>query len=1042
MNDKVMRYISLTGLFVLVSFAASAQSVSMVSGNGQVICSLCPTEINQFDPLVVLVKDSRGNPAPNVTVTWTIASPGGINGQVQSATTLTAADGTSSNTIFISPPLTLLTAYVQSTVTANALGSSVTFTETNGAVATGQSGIALVVAGLSGPPSGTVFTGPAGSVSSIPIQVAVGTFSPGGPVPGVDVRVVSDPTLPASAACVTSPGNQPGSVMTDSTGKATCNLQFGSTTGQGQIRVYVGDKYSVFSPFTIQVTSASAPPPNPTAQLTVNPASLSFQYPGNVTNQNVLVGATTGSITYTASVEVTLARVDWLMVGAPSAPATSTSLSSLPISVHAQGLPNGVYNAVVDLHPNNGSADVALPVQLTVNTAAPPPAPTAALTVNPTALSFQSSGPSSQTVNVFTTGSAVTYTAAVQITLAAVTWLSVGQPSGPVSSSTPSSFPVYVNTNNLTPGTWRAVIDVHPNNGTADILIPVQFTVGGATPPTTSTLSLAPGSLIFQYPGGTLSQPVTVSSSSGSVNYTATVQAANPPATWLSAGAPTGPATSGTTSQFTVSVSPQSLQAGNYSAYLVVHPTNGSADIPVPVQLTVTSSAVTNTLVISPGSLNVGITAGDGSFAAGPLTIGSSTPGLQFVAAPSGASWLGLATSSITTPAQVTLFINTAGLAPGNYSGNVTVAAPAASNSPMSVPVTLTVQAQQQNLTISTSALNFTAQAGSPPPAAQKVSAAVNNGTLPYTAVAAVTSPPGGTWLSVSPTAGTLGGSPINLLVSADPSHLAPGTYTGTVTLSSAGASNGPQTVNITFTVSAAATPTPLPLVIHNGASGLPGPISPGEILAITGNFLGPATEVDGVAFNGFIPTLVSDTQVTFDNLPAPILHTSATEIDVAVPYEIAGRATTMLVVTYKNTSSAPLNLNVAASAPGISVNAAGQALIANADGSMNTPDNPATAEDTITINGTGEGATSPAGVTGLVIPADGSVSTTPVLPVVVTIGGMPAQVVSSGSVPGQVSGTFQVSVVVPDGVPTGAAVPVTLQVGSATSQTVTMAIQ
>src|SRR5581483_967788 len=134
--------VTLAGLFLLFGSFASAQ-ISIVSGNGQVICSQCPTRSFQFDPLVVAVKDGRGAPVPNATVTWLVRNLPGADGRVLSATTITGSDGTSSNTLFMSSPITLLTPFVQANITASAQGSSVTFTETDGAVAQGT-GIAQI----------------------------------------------------------------------------------------------------------------------------------------------------------------------------------------------------------------------------------------------------------------------------------------------------------------------------------------------------------------------------------------------------------------------------------------------------------------------------------------------------------------------------------------------------------------------------------------------------------------------------------------------------------------------------------------------------------------------------------------------------------------------------------------------------------------------------------------------------------------------------------------------------------------------------------
>jgi uncharacterized protein (TIGR03437 family) len=83
-----------------------------------------------------------------------------------------------------------------------------------------------------------------------------------------------------------------------------------------------------------------------------------------------------------------------------------------------------------------------------------------------------------------------------------------------------------------------------------------------------------------------------------------------------------------------------------------------------------------------------------------------------------------------------------------------------------------------------------------------------------------------------------------------------------------------------------------------------------------------------------------------------------------------------------------------------------------NQDGSRNGTGHPTSAGEVLTIYVTGEGQTNPSGV-------DGRVGTaplpTPVAPVSVTIGGVPAEVRYAGGSAGAIAGVMQVNVVVPD---------------------------
>lgn len=116
---------------------------------------------------------------------------------------------------------------------------------------------------------------------------------------------------------------------------------------------------------------------------------------------------------------------------------------------------------------------------------------------------------------------------------------------------------------------------------------------------------------------------------------------------------------------------------------------------------------------------------------------------------------------------------------------------------------TLTAAATMPTLSANPSSLQFSYQSGSSTmPGAQAFTVSSSDGS----AVSFSASASGGTWLSVSPASGTTGSSSSNTLtVSVSPAGLSAGTYQGTVTLSSSGASNTP-TVGVTLVVTSATT--------------------------------------------------------------------------------------------------------------------------------------------------------------------------------------------------------------------------------------------
>ena len=231
---------------------------------------------------------------------------------------------------------------------------------------------------------------------------------------------------------------------------------------------------------------------------------------------------------------------------------------------------------------------------------------------------------------------------------------------------------------------------------------------------------------------------------------------------------------------------------------------------------------------------------------------------------------------------------------------------------------------------------------------------------------------------------------------------------------------------------------------VANAASYVGGAIAPGEALFIAGTSIGPAT-LAGAALdsNGSVSTLVAGTQFLFNGVAAPIVYVSATQSSVIVPYEVSTATSAQIVAVYNGVQSPPITVPVVASLPGIfSANASGtgQGAIFNQNLTYNSAQNPAAPGSIVVLFLTGEGQTSPAGV-------DGSVTEsqiTPTLPVTVSFGGVQATSYQFiGEAPGLVAGVLQINVNVPAGAPAGSSVPVTVTIGTATSQSgLTVAIQ
>jgi uncharacterized protein (TIGR03437 family) len=162
--------------------------------------------------------------------------------------------------------------------------------------------------------------------------------------------------------------------------------------------------------------------------------------------------------------------------------------------------------------------------------------------------------------------------------------------------------------------------------------------------------------------------------------------------------------------------------------------------------------------------------------------------------------------------------------------------------------------------------------------------------------------------------------------------------------------------------------------------------VAPGQLLTLYGTNLAP----DGSAGN--FPTSLNGVTVTFNGIAAPILYTSGIQINLQVPYEIAGQTQVTMQVSSQQVSPAvseSYTLAVVERQPSVFISASAfsqplfdsaacngqsisglQPLALNADGTQNSCSNPAAAGSVVTIFLNGLGVSNPAQSTGVVSPS------------------------------------------------------------------------
>jgi uncharacterized protein (TIGR03437 family) len=148
------------------------------------------------------------------------------------------------------------------------------------------------------------------------------------------------------------------------------------------------------------------------------------------------------------------------------------------------------------------------------------------------------------------------------------------------------------------------------------------------------------------------------------------------------------------------------------------------------------------------------------------------------------------------------------------------------------------------------------------------------------------------------------------------------------------------------------------------------GTISPGQLLSIFGNSIGPTTPVAYNPASQTLPTSLGGTSVLVNSVPAPLMYASASQINFVVPYQAAGQPAVTLQVTTPNAATMLRALAVAPMSPGLATGGAagypvcqGQtpagsvvAIVLNQDGTQNSCANPAPQGSRVAVflNGTG----------------------------------------------------------------------------------------
>jgi uncharacterized protein (TIGR03437 family) len=798
---------------------------------------------------------------------------------------------------------------------------------------------------------------------------------------------------------------------------AVSPLNLAAGVYHGTINVSAPSSASVTIPVTLTVSSQ--------ALLTVSASPAPFIYQTGTSapaSQSVTIASSGGALAFSAGT-TTSDGSSWLAVS----PLSGTTPQALTIAVNPAGLSPGSYSGAVAVSAIGAiNSPLSIPITLTISSTN-----TLVVSAQSVVLNYQIGGANeitSQPVTVTSTGGPVTVSATATTpatTLCGPGWLQAL----PASFITPGAVQIGVNPIGFSQP-QSCIGAVVLAGGGSQVQIPVMLIVA-----TTPFLNIQPLSLSFSAPyQGDLINPNIVLSTTDNKSVTFTAAATT---STFSSGPPwlfVYPSQGSTPYSLIVSANPSLLGVGSYTGSIKITSPAIPQGQTIPVTFTVTP---TTTATVSPTSLSFTQTVAGAPPQAQNVTVSATGGAQSFTASviPPGAlpaAALSVAPVIGTTPATLSIGILSNSLPVGSYSGSVAVAVPAAGSIPITIPVTLQVTSTPAGPSIAASppSLTFNYQQGGGTPGNQQINATSTGAVVNVTAAAAADS--GGAWLAVSPVSGQ---TPASFAISVNPSGLAAASYTGTVTLTAAGAAGSPITIPVQLNVTPAPVVAPSISAIANTASGVRGSISPGEIVAIGGAALGPASGAQfSLTSGGMVDTTLAGTTVYFDEFSAPLLYASASQINAIVPYEVASRTTVQMTVQTLGGQSDAYTIQIGATAPGIfttTQNGRGQAAILNEDNSYNGQTSPAARGSIVQVFATGEGGTQPSAITGSVT---GTLAV-PVATVSATVGILPAEVVFAGAAPQAVAGLFQVNVRIPADAPTGD-VPIMLTVGNVNSQT------
>jgi hypothetical protein len=286
----------------------------------------------------------------------------------------------------------------------------------------------------------------------------------------------------------------------------------------------------------------------------------------------------------------------------------------------------------------------------------------------------------------------------------------------------------------------------------------------------------------------------------GTLNWTLTDDAA-----WLSEN-PTGGNSTSIHDTVALSVNTTGMSAGDYSANITItSPGVSNSPQVVPVSLHISSPVLE--ISFSPESFSFTAVEGGPNPANQTLEIWNSGGERRDWSLSDDAAWLSESPTSGSSRGEhdtVAVSVDIAGMSAGDYSANITITSPGASNSPQVVPVSLHISSAAPEISFSPESLSFTAGEGGSNETLEIWNSGIDTLNWTLTDDAA--------WLNENATSGssTSADDKTVVTVSVNTAGMSAGNYSANITITAPGASNSPQTVPVSLHIGGVTPPPSL----------------------------------------------------------------------------------------------------------------------------------------------------------------------------------------------------------------------------------------